>query len=182
MTEQIHGKDWKNSYLFKQIEGKSHFVKGSVTDINILLPIVKESEYIIHLAAETGTGQSMYQINQYNETNVMGTSNILQAISTLGNECKVKKIILSSSRSVYGEGKYECENCGIVYPNSRTREHMLNGDFNMYCPKCGKKLKLVKTTEDSAIKPASLYAFTKNYTGNDATYHVSGIRCGLYNI
>ena len=161
MTEQIHGKDWEKSYLYKQIDGKCHFVKGSVTDINILLPLVKESEYIIHLAAETGTGQSMYQINQYNETNVMGTSNILQAISSLGKESKVKKIVLSSSRSVYGEGKYECENCGIVYPNSRTREQMLNGDFNMYCPVCGKKLKLVKTTEDSAIKPASLYAFTK---------------------
>lgn len=161
MTEQIHGKDWQNSYLYKQIKDKCQFVKGSVTDIDAVLPLVKDADYIIHLAAETGTGQSMYQINQYNETNVMGTSNILQAISTLGKESKVKKIILSSSRSVYGEGKYECENCGIVYPNSRTREHMLNGDFNMYCPNCGKKLKVVKTTEDSTIKPASLYAFTK---------------------
>lgn len=161
MTEQIHGKDWNNSYLYKQIEDKCTFVKGSVTDIVVLLPLVKDAEYIIHLAAETGTGQSMYQINQYNETNVMGTSNILQAISTLGKNCMVKKIVLSSSRSVYGEGKYDCEECGIVYPSSRTRENMLNGDFNMYCPNCGKKLKLVKTTEDSAIKPASLYAFTK---------------------
>lgn len=161
ITEQIHGKDWNNSYLFKQIEEKCNFVKGSVTDIDVLFPLVKETEYIIHLAAETGTGQSMYQINQYNETNVMGTSNILQTISSLGKESKVKKIILSSSRSVYGEGKYECEDCGVVYPNTRTREHMLNGDFNMYCPNCGKKLKLVKTTEDSVIKPASLYAFTK---------------------
>lgn len=161
MTEQIHGKDWQNSYLYKQIKDKCHFVKGSVTDIDAVLPLVKDTDYIIHLAAETGTGQSMYQINQYNETNVMGTSNILQVISTLGKDSKVKKIILSSSRSVYGEGKYECENCGVVYPNSRTREHMLNGDFNMYCPNCGKKLKLIKTTEDSAVKPVSLYAFTK---------------------
>lgn len=161
MTEQIHGKDWENSYLHKQIEDKCTFVKGSVTDIDTLLPLVRDAEYIIHLAAETGTGQSMYQINQYNETNVMGTSNILQAISSLGKDSKVKKIILSSSRSVYGEGKYECEDCGVVFPNSRTREKMLNGDFSMYCPNCGKKLKLVKTTEDSAIKPASLYAFTK---------------------
>ena len=161
MTEQIHGKDWQNSYLYKQIKDKCRFVKGSVTEFDAVLSLVKDADYIIHLAAETGTGQSMYQINQYNETNVMGTSNILQAISTLGRESKVKKIILSSSRSVYGEGKYECENCGVVYPNSRTRENMLSGNFNMYCPNCGKKLKLVKTTENSAIKPASLYAFTK---------------------
>lgn len=161
MIEQIHGKNWKESYLFKQIEDKCKFVKGSVTDFDIVSPLVKEAEYIIHLAAETGTGQSMYQINQYNETNVMGTSNLLQAISSLGKESKVKKIVLSSSRSVYGEGRYECPDCGIVYPHNRTREQMLSGDFNMYCPKCGKQLKLVKTTEDSAIDPSSLYAITK---------------------
>ena len=103
----------------------------------------------------------MYQINHYNDTNIMGTSNLLQAISLLGRDCKVKKIILSSSRSVYGEGKYECEDCGIVYPQSRTKERMMQGDFNMYCPKCGKKVTLLKTTEDSEIHPASLYAFTK---------------------
>lgn len=78
----------------------------SVTDINILLLLVKESEYIIHLAADTDTGQSMYQINQKNETNVMVTSNLLQVISFLGKESKLKKIVLSSSRSVYGEDKY----------------------------------------------------------------------------
>ena len=161
MSEQIHGKNWQDSYLYKQIKDKCNFVKGSVTDRDTVISLVKDSDYIIHLAADTGTGQSMYQINQYNETNVMGTSNILQAISTLGKKSKIKKIILSSSRSVYGEGKYECEECGVVYPNSRTRERMMNGDFNMYCPNCGKKLKLIKTTEDSAIKPASLYAFTK---------------------
>lgn len=161
MTEQIHGKNWEESYLYRTIEGKCKFVNGSVTDIDVVMNLVKDAECIMHLAAETGTGQSMYQINSYNDTNVMGTSTILQAISSLGKECKVKKIILSSSRSVYGEGKYNCPSCGDVYPNSRTKEHMLNSDFNMYCPKCGEKLKLVKTTEDSEIKPNSLYAFTK---------------------
>lgn len=161
MAEQVHGKEWKRSYLLNQIQDKCNFVKGSVTDIDTILPIIKEADYIIHLAAETGTGQSMYQINQYNEVNVMGTSNILQAISILGKKSKVKKIILSSSRSVYGEGRYECESCGVVYPNSRTKEKMLDGDFNLYCPHCGNIVESVKTTEDSAIKPASLYAFTK---------------------
>ena len=161
MTEQIHGQNWKKSYLYQKIKDKCFFVKGSVTDINTVLPLVKNVEYIIHLAAETGTGQSMYQINQYNEINIMGISNILQAISSLGKASSVKKIILSSSRSVYGEGSYNCPDCGVIYPDSRTREHMLSGDFNMYCPVCGKKLKLIKTAEDSAIKPSSLYAFTK---------------------
>ena len=160
MTEQIHGKDWRQSYLYKTIDGKCRFIKGSVCDQEVLRNAIADCEVVIHLAAETGTGQSMYQINQYNETNVMGTSNLLQAISNLDNN-KVQKIILSSSRSVYGEGKYECPNCGVIYPKSRGKEKLIAGDFNFYCPNCGEKLSLLPTTEDSAIKPASLYAFTK---------------------
>lgn len=161
MSEQIHGVDWEQSYLYEQIDGKCHFIHGSICDLDTIQKAIADNEYIIHLAAETGTGQSMYQINQYNETNIMGTSNLLQAISLMGENCKVKKIILSSSRSVYGEGKYSCPTCGTVYPNSRTCERMLVGDFGMYCPHCRNHLLLQKTTEDSAIKPSSLYAFTK---------------------
>lgn len=161
MTEQIHGKGWRNSYLYKSIEGKCRFIKASVNDVNAMIEAVRGRDYVIHLAAETGTGQSMYQINQYNETNVMGTSTLLQVISLLGKENTIKKIVLSSSRAVYGEGKYECNNCGIVYPDSRSKKKLIDGDFSFYCPTCGDKLKLLSTTEDSEIKPSSLYAFTK---------------------
>lgn len=161
MNKQIHGEEWEQSYMYKQIERKCNFVYGSICDLDVIKKAIADNEVIIHLAAETGTGQSMYQINQYNETNIMGTSNLLQAISLMGKKLKVKKIILSSSRSVYGEGKYNCPSCGVVYPNNRTRENMLKGDFNMYCPNCNKKVEIVKTTEDSDIKPSSLYAFTK---------------------
>lgn len=161
MTKQIHGAYWKQSYLYKNIEGKCNFIKADVRDFNAIKDVVAASDYILHLAAETGTGQSMYQINQYNEVNIMGTSNILQAISSAGKNSKVKKIILSSSRSVYGEGKYRCPHCGFVYPFARKKERMMNGDFGMYCDICGEKLTLEPTTEDSAIKPSSLYAFTK---------------------
>lgn len=161
MTEQIHGADWEKSYLYQRIKDKCHFVRGNVRNIDDVKSVIADNECIIHLAAETGTGQSMYQINQYNEVNIMGTSNVLQAISTLGKKCNVRKIILSSSRSVYGEGKYSCISCGIVYPLRRDKEHMIVGDFSMYCPKCGSKLELVPTTEDSEVHPSSLYAFTK---------------------
>ena len=161
MTQQIHGKEWVDSYLYRAIDGKCKFIKGSVANLDSMLEALAENEYVIHLAAETGTGQSMYQINQYNETNVMGTSNLLQAISLSRKSNKVRKIILSSSRSVYGEGKYKCPKCGVIYPGSRDKEKMLAGDFNFYCPNCGEYLTLLPTTEDSEIKPASLYAYTK---------------------
>lgn len=161
MTKQIHGDNWEESYLYKEIAGKCHFIKGDVRDYDTVSKAVENCEYVIHLAAETGTGQSMYQINQYNEVNIMGTSNLLQAISTAGGQNKVKKIMLSSSRSVYGEGKYLCPHCGVVYPTARKKETMLKGDFSLYCNDCGEKLQLIPTTEDSKLTPNSLYAFTK---------------------
>lgn len=161
MTEQIHGKDYEQSYLFGIIKDKCHFIKADVCDYASVKEAIRNQDCIIHLAAETGTGQSMYMINKYNETNIMGTSNIIQAVSELGKENTVKKIILSSSRSVYGEGEYECPNCGRVHPSSRSKEKMAAGDFNMYCDRCGKKMKIIPTREDCDLRPASLYAFTK---------------------
>lgn len=161
MTKQIHGEQWQKSYLYREIKNRCHFIKGDICSIDDVMDALADNEIIIHLAAETGTGQSMYQINQYNEVNIMGTSNIFQAISTLGRKSKVRKIVLSSSRSVYGEGKYVCPKCGIVYPGTRIKEKMLSGDFNMYCDRCGNRVEVTGTSEDSLITPNSLYAFTK---------------------
>ena len=161
LTEQIHGKKPEDSYLSRSIQGKCRLIQGDIRDLETVSSAVVGNEVILHLAAETGTGQSMYQINQYNEVNVMGTSNLLQAISLLGKNSRTRKIILSSSRSVYGEGKYECPACGVIYPENRSRDRMFMGDFGFYCPRCGRPLNLVPTTEDSAIKPSSLYAYTK---------------------
>ena len=161
MSEQIHGKKWAESYLYNRIKGKCRFIKSDIRDYKAVRDAVKDNEHIIHLAAETGTGQSMYMINRYNDVNIMGTSNILQAVSDLGQDSKVKKIILASSRSVYGEGKYRCSQCGVVYPKSRKMENLCKGDFNLYCDKCGEKLEILLTSEECEIKPLSLYAFTK---------------------
>ncbi len=160
MTTQVHGKDWSESYLYKKIRDKCNFIYGDVRNLDDVKKAISGNDYIIHLAAETGTGQSMYEINRYNEVNVMGTSNIFQAISSEYKN-SIKKIVLASSRAVYGEGKYQCKNCGVVYPKGRKKEQMQNGNFQMYCPFCKEKILPTPTTEDSFIQPGSLYAFTK---------------------
>ncbi|MBT1177156.1 NAD-dependent epimerase/dehydratase family protein [Bifidobacterium callimiconis] len=161
LTEQIHGKNPETSYLYRSIKDHCEFIRGDVRDFDTVSEALKGVGYVIHLAAETGTGQSMYMINQYNSVNVMGLSNIFQALSLEGKENTVRKIILSSSRSVYGEGKYRCPNCGVVYPHGRRTDDMLHGDFSMHCDSCNARLTLVPTTEDSRTTPNSLYAFTK---------------------
>lgn len=160
LAQQIHGVDpERNSFLYSRIKGKCNFIKGDVRDYQTVEKAITGCDVIIHLAAETGTGQSMYEINQYNSVNIMGTSNLFQAI--LNHKQHLSKFILASSRAVYGEGKYQCEKCGIVYPTGRDESRMKQGDFNMYCPHCGREVKIVPTDENSLIQTKSLYAFTK---------------------
>lgn len=159
LNPQIHGHNPEESYLYKKIKGKCKFIKGDIRDFDILCDALKGCEYIIHLAAETGTGQSMYRINHYNDVNIMGFSNLFQAISD--TKPPIKKILLSSSRSVYGEGKYKCEQHGIFYPEGRNKTDMENGDYHMHCPICQNIMQAVPTDEESKILPVSVYAFTK---------------------
>lgn len=158
-SEQIHGENYKESYLYKNIKDKCKVIKGDVCNKNDLNKALEGVEYIIHLAAETGTGQSMYEINRYTNVNIMGTSNLFECI--LKNKLDIKKIILSSSRSVYGEGMYLCEKDGLVAPKSREINSMKNGDFEVKCPICGKEVELTYTTENCELTPISYYAYTK---------------------
>ena len=75
---------------------------------------------VVHLAAETGTAQSMYEISRYTATNVGGTASLLNYLAN--NRHQVAKIVLTSSRSVYGEGAYHCDRCGVVFPSMRSVE------------------------------------------------------------
>lgn len=158
-SQQIHGSEYQKSYLYEGIKDKCEIFHGDVRNIEDWKKVLPEIDYVIHLAAETGTGQSMYEVNRYNEVNIMGLSNLFD-ILLKGNH-KVKKIILSSSRSIYGEGMYKCQEHGIVVPESRQAEDMLNGDFEPKCPQCGGEIELVKTNENCISSPVSLYAFTK---------------------
>jgi dTDP-L-rhamnose 4-epimerase len=159
LSPQIHGDNFEHSYLYQNIKDKCSFIKGDVRNTEDVRNALDGVDYIIHLAAETGTGQSMYDLNNYTEVNILGTSNLLETI--LKNKLPVKKIILSSSRSVYGEGMYECPEHSIVVPKSRIVEDMRNGDFDVKCPICGGQVELRYTTENSVLTPISYYAYTK---------------------
>ena len=115
LSPQVHGNT--ANLLFKKLQNKSNFIKGDVRNIEDWRKAIKGQEIIVHLAAETGTGQSMYKIARYNEVNVMGTAHMLELLTTTDHQ--VKKIIVGSSRAIYGEGKYYSNQYGFVYPSSR---------------------------------------------------------------
>lgn len=164
LSEQIHGSNPdQTSPLYLSIKDKVDFVKGDVCKREDWLKALDGVDYVIHLAAETGTGQSMYEIEKYVGTNIGGTALLLDILANTKHH--VKRVVVAESRAIYGEGKYVCPSCGVVYPLERKDEDMSKGDFECKCPKCGGPVKLVGTTEDSNILPSSVYGITKQVQG-----------------
>lgn len=159
LSEQIHGENPENSPLYNSIQGKVNFIKGSVDSVSDWEKALKGQNVVVHLAAETGTGQSMYEIQKYNNVNIMGTAILWDILAN--NSHSIKKVVVASSRAIYGEGKYKCPTHGIVYPQARIENDMVKGDFNIKCPICQSNAELLATTEDSKIHPTSIYGFTK---------------------
>ena len=164
LSKQIHGDNPnETSPLYRSIKDRVNFIKGDVNIRKDWEKALVDVDYVIHLAAETGTGQSMYEIQKYVDTNIGGTALLLDILTNTKHH--VKRVVVAESRAIYGEGKYYCEKCGKVYPLERKDEDMAKGDFECHCPKCGGKVKLVATTEDSAIHPSSVYGISKQVQG-----------------
>lgn len=164
LSKQIHGDNpEETSPLYQSIKDKVSFIKGSVTSREDWMKALEGQDAVIHLAAETGTGQSMYEIEKYVDTNIGGTAILLDILTNTKHS--VKRVLVAESRAIYGEGKYHCEKCGDVYPTDRKDEDMVKGDFDCHCPKCGGEVTLVATTEDSAIHPSSVYGISKQVQG-----------------
>ncbi|WP_454981952.1 NAD-dependent epimerase/dehydratase family protein [Capnocytophaga granulosa] len=162
LSEQIHGKNpEETSPLYLSIKDEVHFIKGTVACRETLREAIADNTIIVHLAAETGTGQSMYEIQHYTDVNIGATALLLDILTN--EKHSVKKVVVASSRAIYGEGKYynKTKNT-FVYPLQRTDEDMQKGDFEVKDPQNhSDKLELVATTEDSIIHPTSVYGITK---------------------
>lgn len=156
LSAQIHGAipsvdlAWMNS---SDIE----FIRADIRDAKVMDDALARVDAVVHLAAETGTGQSMYQIAHYYEVNQQATAQMCEAIGTRHQH--IQRIVLASSRSIYGEGAYKF-NEKIVVPQPREAAQMKLGDFEVKGP-AGEKLELIPTPENAQPMPASIYAATK---------------------
>ena len=165
LSRQIHGDNPDiTSPLYQSIIGKVRLIKGSVTSREDWLKVLDGVECVVHLAAETGTGQSMYEIQKYVDVNIGGTALLLDILANTKHS--VKKVVVAESRAIYGEGRYYSEDLQqYVYPCERTDQDMAKGNFEAKYPGCTKPLQLVATTEDSMIHPTSVYGITKQVQG-----------------
>lgn len=154
LEPQVHrGK--KPDYL----NPKAEYVFGDIRNDDVTRKAINDVEFVFHLAAAVGVGQSMYQIKKYMDVNTLGTARLLDTL--VNSENSVKKLIVASSMSIYGEGSYECDKCGVVYPKLRPAEQMKRGEWEMKCPKCGRDVRPIPTSEDKPLYPTSVYAVSK---------------------
>jgi dTDP-L-rhamnose 4-epimerase len=161
LSTQIH--DQLPTNLSWLLGDAVEFMRGSVTSYKDMSKAICGVDAIIHLAAETGTAQSMYEIARYNKVNTQGMAILLDVLANSPKN-QVQRIMLASSRSVYGEGAYLCATCASpqkLYPESRSAEQLEKHCWEPLCATCSNPLQAVATSEDDLTKPASIYAATK---------------------
>ncbi len=154
LTPQVHqGK--VPSYLNK----KTEFMKGDVTNLDDIKKAIEDIDAIFHFAAVVGIGQSMYEIEKYTYNNIYGTARLLNFLAN--NKHSVKRFLVASSNTAYGEGLYRCKRCGLIRPNIRPDDQMMKKSWEPICPSCENTLIPLRTPESEPFHPNSIYALTK---------------------
>jgi dTDP-L-rhamnose 4-epimerase len=154
LSTQIHGPEPR---LPPELEG-AEFLHGDVRDADRLATALAGVENVVHLAAETGVGQSMYEVERYVDANDRGTASLLQAVIA---SRRPTPVVLASSRAVYGEGLFSCPRCGEVSPAPRDPDMLRRAAWDPVCPVCGGVIDPIATHEDAPTRPGSIYAATK---------------------
>lgn len=143
-------------YLSSRVE----LIRGDVRDPNLLRDVLRGTDVVYHFAATVGVGQSMYEISRYMSVNTLGTAELLQAI--LDSKSAIEKLVVASSMSIYGEGRYVCSGCGSpAAPPVRSIMQLKCGEWDFRCTVCSGLLKPVPTAEDKPSEINSMYALSK---------------------
>jgi len=182
LNKQVHP-DPRES--LSRLDPAVEFICGDIRDRCQLQAALEGMDVVFHFAAETGVGQSMYEIERYSDVNIQGTAVLCDCIAK--ERSRPKKLILASSRAVYGEGRYQCDNCGDVYPEPRTHAQLKAGNWDPPCPHCGAAITSVPTRESTPCRPLSIYSVTKEVQENlfkmvSATYRVPAVILRYFNV
>lgn len=169
LSEQVHGSTPWPPWEFDAAE----FVRADVRDRAAVTEALKGVDRVVHLAALTGVGQSMYEVERYTAINEGGTAVLLQAV--VDAKRPLQRFVLASSRAVYGEGLYDCPRCGIVSPAGRLESDLARSSWDPACPSCGGPIQPIPTAETTTTRPRSVYAANKL-----AQEHLCRVTCEAY--
>ncbi len=156
---QIHGADFRQSPTFRRLAPGIEWHRADVRNAAATGALLAQAEAVYFFAAGTGTGQSMYQIQRYCDVNVMGAAVFAELLAQ--HRERLRRVVFSSSRAVYGEGAYACREHGRVFPAGRTMPALRAGAWEPVCPQCGGSAEPLASMEDDPAGPVSIYGLTK---------------------
>ncbi|MBN1804550.1 MAG: NAD-dependent epimerase/dehydratase family protein [Sedimentisphaerales bacterium] len=156
LDPQVHPHSKKPGYL----NSDADFIKADIQNYDVLKTAISQVDIIFHFASSTAVGQSAKQIKKYIRNNVLTTANLWDVLANMSHS--VKKVILASSRAVYGEGPYLCKVCNDEFiANPRAEIDLKNEIWEIRCPTCSEFATPLRAHEQMPLKPASIYAITK---------------------
>ncbi|MFP4380385.1 MAG: NAD-dependent epimerase/dehydratase family protein [Candidatus Sumerlaeia bacterium] len=158
LDEQVHGPGGQPPLY---LNPKAEFIKGDVMNAEVLWQSLQAMDVVFHLAARVGVAQSMYEIMDYTRVNVLGTSLLLDLLANRKDEHRVRKIIVASSMSIYGEGAYRRPSGESASPPLRPDTQMARNEWELIDPETGEELAPCPTPETKPLQPTSVYAIGK---------------------
>lgn len=155
LVPQVHGETERPAWLSPGVE----LLRADVSETDRWSPWLPETDVLYHLAADVGVGQSMYEIRRYTRANTMATADLLETL--IGNRDRVRKLIVASSMSIYGEGPYQCSDHGRVFPSLRPESQLRARQWEVRCTECDREVVPLGTDEAKPLAPTSIYAINK---------------------
>ncbi len=179
LETQVHGDGPGNR------NDDAHYVIDDLASSTGIDGLLADADVVYHLASVVGIGQSMYEVERYARGNLLATARLLDRLVNV--EHGVRRLVLAASMSSYGEGRYRCGTCGDVAPDVRPTERLRSGRWEPACPVCGHDARPVATTEETPLRPTSIYASQKRAQEEMAlligrTYGISTVPLRLFNV
>jgi dTDP-L-rhamnose 4-epimerase len=178
LIDQVHGASGRPELLDPDIE----LIEGDVRDGEAVATALKRADSVIHLAAEVGVGQSMYEVERYTSTNDVGTAVLFERLI----DRPVRRVVTASSMSIYGEGLYRDQDGNLV--EDAQRQALRDGQANWEpVDEHGRPLVPVATPEWKRPNLSSIYALNK-YVQERTThimappYGIEGVCLRLFNV
>lgn len=139
--------------------GDISLIEGDIRDTSTVRRALRDVEVVFHQCAAVGVTQSMFQIRKYVDVNSIGTATLLDLLANENHD--VEKLVVASSNTIYGEGRYSCQDCGPVSPGMRPLSQLRKREWDLRCPHCGSIVNSLPTDEEKPLSPTTVYAVTK---------------------
>lgn len=175
LIEQVHGSNPRSDEAAKQTGGDIEFIHADVRDRDQVAAALNGVDSVVHLAAEVGVGQSMYEVERYTSTNDLGTAVLFEQLI----DRPVRRVVTASSMSIYGEGLYRTQEGTFVEDAARSalRDGQANWDP---LDKEGRPLEPVPTPEWKRPSLSSIYALNKYV--QECTTHIMSAPYGIESV